>query len=301
MAVRQHLQTLPDRIKADPARYNDEHRTTATINSMLMNRLIPRGIDVKRLNLPFIERVCARYFRKVGQHWYLRGEAVGNGADGEGLFVEEVQVRDEITAIEWLRQKLQSAPALIGELRPRWMRATGLLPAAVSETLALEDLLVDNFWRDQDTNRWREPTGEERERMNDDRSIRVLHDAERFVAGTLRQPCTDQERCGWIDVLFKVCRQVEDGDSQSTPAMRGFDCGDAYRIITRLFQTILPEKVPKDVFARAKNRRRRRPSGSRTPCATMSSAARPRRPNAKDRPCSIWRKPHEQRPDRHLL
>ena len=87
--------------------------------------------------------------------------------------------------------------------------------------------------------------------MNDDRSIRVLHDAERFVAGTLRQQSTDQERCDWIDVLFKVCRQVEDGDSQSTPAMRGFDCGDAYRMITRLFQNVLPEKVPKDVFARA--------------------------------------------------
>ena len=31
--------------------------TTATINSMLMNALIPRGVSVERLNLPFIERV----------------------------------------------------------------------------------------------------------------------------------------------------------------------------------------------------------------------------------------------------
>ena len=81
-AVRQHLQTLPERIKVDPGKYNDEHRTTATINSMLMNTLIPRGVSVERLNLPFIERVCARYFRKLGQHWYLRGEAAGgNGSN----------------------------------------------------------------------------------------------------------------------------------------------------------------------------------------------------------------------------
>ena len=80
--MRQHLLTLPERIKADPAKYNDEHRTTATINSMLMNTLIPRGVSVERLNLPFIERVCARYFRKVGQHWYLRGEAVGGNGGG---------------------------------------------------------------------------------------------------------------------------------------------------------------------------------------------------------------------------
>ena len=53
-AVRQHLQTLPGRIKAEPGKYNDEHRTTATINSMLMNVLIPKGVSVERLNLPYI-------------------------------------------------------------------------------------------------------------------------------------------------------------------------------------------------------------------------------------------------------
>ncbi len=250
-AVRQHLQTLPDRIKAEPAKYSDEHRTTATINSMLMNVLIPRGVSVQRLNLPFIERVCARYFRKVGQYWYLRGQAVGNGTNQDGLFEEEVQVRDEVTAIEWLRQKLHAAPMLVGELKPFWMRATGLLPAAVSQALSLEDLLAENFWRDLDTNRWREPTDEERERMNDDRSIRVLHDAERYVAGSLRRSTTDAERSDWIDVLFKACREVEDGEARSTPALRGFDCGEGYRLVARLFQTILKEHVPPADFTRA--------------------------------------------------
>jgi hypothetical protein len=250
-AVRQHLQTLPERIKADPAKYSDEHRTTATINSMLMNTLIPRGVSVERLNLPFIERVCARYFRKIGQYWYLRGQAVGNGTGQEGLFEEEVQVTDEVTAIEWLRQKLHVAAMLIGELKPFWMRATGLLPAAVSQALSLEDLLAENFWRDRDTNRWREPTDEERERMNDDRSIRVLHDAERYVAGSLRRSTTDAERSDWIDVLFKACREVEDNEARSTPALRGFDCSEGYRLVARLFQTILKEHVPPADFTRA--------------------------------------------------
>src|SRR6266540_994224 len=74
--------------------YNDEHRTTATINSMLMNTLIPKGVDVDRLNLPFIERVCGRYFRKVGQRWYLRGEAVGSDGTSSRLIQEEVAVKD---------------------------------------------------------------------------------------------------------------------------------------------------------------------------------------------------------------
>ena len=186
-AVRQHLLTLPGRIQAEPGTYSDEHRTAATINSMLMNSLIPRGVSVEQLNLPFIERVCSRYFRKIGQHWYLRGEAVGGNGTG-GLFEEEVDIQDDLSAIDWLRQRGRERPMLIGELNPLWMRATGLLPADVSRTLSLVNLLTEHFWRDQDTNRWREPTDEERERMNDDRSTRVLHDAERYLAGSFASP-----------------------------------------------------------------------------------------------------------------
>ena len=90
-------------------KYSDEHRTNSTIHSVLMNALIPRGVSVDRLNLPFIERVCARYFRKVGQHWYLRGESIGT-FNGHALIEEEVSVKNEITAIAWLRQKIDQKP-----------------------------------------------------------------------------------------------------------------------------------------------------------------------------------------------
>src|SRR5947209_8754646 len=187
---------------------------------MLMNTLIPKGVNVDRLNLPFIERVCNRYFRKVGQRWYLRGEAVGSDGTSSGLIQQEVAVKDEISAIEWIRQHVKGEPALIGELKTLWMRATGLLPPEISQALVLEALLLDNFWRDADTNRWREPTDAERERMNDDRSLRVLHDADRFVAGTLRRATTDAERCEWIDVLFKSCEAVEDSEETALPTLR---------------------------------------------------------------------------------
>lgn len=248
-AVRQHLQTLPERIKADPTKYNDEHRTTATINSMLMNTLIPRGVSVERLNLPFIERVCARYFRKLGQRWYLRGEAAG-GNDGNALFSEEAAIKDELTAIAWLRQRLESSPMLIGELKPLWMRATGLLDAEVSQSLVLENLLTENFWRDAETNRWREPTDQEREQMNDDRSIRVLHDADRFVAGTLRRSPTDVERCDWIATLFRACKAIEENETGALPALRGFDVTEGYKLITRLFGSILIDNVPEPTYNR---------------------------------------------------
>jgi len=253
-AVRQHLRTLPERIKTDPTKYNDEHRTTATINSILMNTLIPCGVSVERLNLPFIERVCTHYFLKRGMRWYLRGEAVGG--NGDSLVQEEVAIKDELTAIAWLRQRLESRPALIGELKPLWMRATGLLPTEVSQALVMEDLLLENFWRDADTNRWREPTDEERERMNDDRSLRVLHDAERFVAETLRRATTDAERCEWIEVLFKACEAVEDNEDTALPTLRGFEPAAAYRLIGRLFQSVLRDKVTPTAYSRTEKQAR---------------------------------------------
>jgi len=238
--VRQHLQALPERIKADSNKYSDEHRTTATINSILINTLIPRGVSVEKLTLPFIERVCTRFFRKVGQRWYLRGEAVGgNGGD---LMAEELPVTDELSAIAWLRQKIQIRPMLIGELKPHWMKATGLLPAAVSRQLDLDLLLLANFWRDAGSNRWREPTADEREKMNDDRSLRVLHDAARLASGTLGRTPPGTELCDWIGVLFDTCREFEE-DPNAQSSHLGFDKTEAYRLIVKLSHHLTSEGI----------------------------------------------------------
>jgi len=172
------------------------------------------------------------------------------------LFAEEVSVKDELTAIAWLRQKLQAGTALIGELKPLWMRSTGLLPAEVSQPLVLENLLTENFWRDTDTNRWREPTPEERDKMNDDRSLRVLHDAERFAGGAPRRGTTDRERCDWIDVLFQACRAIEENETEALPALRGFNKAQAYTLIPRLFQSVLRDRVSQDAYARAEKQAR---------------------------------------------
>jgi hypothetical protein len=248
-AVRLHLQNLPERIKAEPGKYSDEHRTTSTINSMLMNVLIPRGVSVGRLNLPFIERVCSRYFRKVGQYWYLRGEAVGG--NGGTLLQEEVAVKDELTGIAWLRQKLAVRPMLIGELKPLWMRATGLMAAAQSQAVVLETLLVDNFWRDPESNRWREPTDEERERINDDRSLRVLHDADRFVSGTFSRTPSNRELCEWMKVLFDTCRDLEEGGAEVAQAHAGFEKMEGYELIVKLSHRLMKDGLEPAIWSGA--------------------------------------------------
>jgi len=131
------------------------------------------------------------------------------------------------------------------------MKATGLLPASVSQSLVLADLLISNFWRDEKSNRWREPTEAERDRMNDDKTIRVLHDAERYVAGSLRRETTDTERCEWIDALFQMCRALEEDDSHVLPSIRDLAPDEGYRLIGHLFQGVLNDSVPQDVYSRA--------------------------------------------------
>jgi len=247
-AVRQHLQALPERIKAEASVYNDEHRTTATINSMLMNTLIPKGVNVERLNLRFIERVCSRYFRKVGLRWYLRGEVVG----GQGALGVEVAIEDEVSAIAWLRQQIASGPKLIGELKPLWMRATGLLSPSIAAALDLERILTENFWRDKDINRWREPTPDEREIMNDDRSLRVLHDAERLVDGTLGRTARNPEVCEWIKVLFETCKELEENAEGAIAAHLGFDRILAYRLIVQLANRLTSEGLGTATFSAAR-------------------------------------------------
>jgi len=82
-------------------------------------------------------------------------------------------------------------------------------------------------------------------------SIRVWHDAERYVSGTLKRNSTDAERCEWMDVLFQACRAIEDSDTQAIAALRGFERENGYRLISRLFQSVLREKVSQATFIRA--------------------------------------------------
>jgi hypothetical protein len=187
------------------------------------------------------------------------------------LVQKEIAIKGELTAIAWLRQKLALRPMLIGELKPLWMRATGLLPAPVSQALVLDNLLTDNFWRDPASTRWREPTAEERERMNEDRSLRVLHDAGRFVNGTFNRKPSNGELCEWIGLLFDTCRELEDGDAAVAQAHIGFDKTEGYEIIVKLSHRLINEGLKPAVWSAAQ--KQAKVAGQRLAAAAPASAA----------------------------
>ena len=257
--IREHLRTLPQSIQKDSTIYSDEHRTTPFLNTMLMNTLIPRGVDVSRLNLPFIDRVCARYFRKVDGRWYLRDETVGDNGPSSNkgrLFQipdENVSIEDEKSAIAWLRQTLTTTPMRIGELRPHWMKATVKLTGDLS--IQLERLLRENFWLDRSTRRWRIPTADELGELNDHERQRACHDAERFLEGKLSPHPTDAEILGWIEKLYSAVGRLEEeaiglvepGEEPTLPA----DLVAYYRMMPRLLQSVLKENVDASAYTRA--------------------------------------------------
>ena len=247
--IRDHLRSLPDRIKTAPLTYSDWHRTTPFLHTMLRNALMPRGVNVDRLNLPFIGALCQRYFRYIDNRWYLPDEAIGNGRGGMTLHPVDVEIADEVSAIEWLRQILTREPMMLGDIKPLWMRATVKLTGVLSTQL--ERILSQNFWLDRTTNKWREPTGEERNRMDTTERDRVLHSAEHFLAGTLKDSPSDAELCQWIGILYDAAKAIEEKDAMGTSGSAAATPEDAltiYRQITSLFQRVLAERVDQKLY-----------------------------------------------------
>ncbi len=58
------------------------------------------------------------------------------------------------------------------------------------------------------------------------------------------------------NVLFSACKAVEENEDEALPALRGFDLREGYRLISRLFQSVLREHVPASTFSRAEKQAR---------------------------------------------
>jgi hypothetical protein len=248
-AIREHLCGLPARTQADSRKYSDEHRTTPFLNTMLMNSIL-KDVNVERINLRFIDRVCSRYFKRIDNRWYLPEEAIGAGPS-DSLF--EVEVTDETTAIQWLRQRLTHTPMRSGDLRPHWMKAT----VKVTSDLAtrLERYLRENFWLDRGTRRWRVPTEEELAQLHNLEQQRACHDAERFLADRLDPRPADMEILGWIGHLYEAASFMEqeavgltdEGEEPNLPE----DAAKLYAMMPRLLRAVLKENVEPGAYARA--------------------------------------------------
>ena len=249
--IQSYLSELPGRIKTDPKTYSDLSRTTPVLHSVVIKGLLSQNIPIEGTTPDEVEKVCARYCRKVESKWFLRGEQLSHSGDSQ-MLIEAVEIQDEKTAISWLRHQLQQRPMTEGELNTAWKMAT----LRVSLEKPIIEILTENFWQDLESKRWREPTEEERQMMNDSQTLRVLHDAERFLAGSLKRQVSDTDLCEWIEAIFRACRAVEEQEGEDLPALRDFAPVVGYRMISQLFHGVLSDHVPVAVFGRVEKQAR---------------------------------------------
>ena len=192
--LRHHLETLPERMRLDPTRYAETLRTTDALYNVVLQELMERRLSNRGVTLPYIDELCRSAFKKVEGKWYLPSEEIR----AERLNLE---VEDEPSAIEWIRQQLTGRPMTQAELVPPWRQATLKVGNRLEKTLS--QLLEENFWRDADTNRWRLPTAEERRQMGDERTLRLRRNIQRLREGKLDTLPQDAEIFEWMIFAYQ--------------------------------------------------------------------------------------------------
>lgn len=173
----------------------EEQRTTQFLHSLALRALLNANIIVEQVTLPYIDEPCRDQFKKVDGKWYLRGEVIRSSKLA-------LTIEDETSAVSWLANFFtRHGPTTLGDLISEWQKAT--LAAATKLSKDLPQLLEENFWRDERTNRWRLPTEEERERMSDVSWARTRREIERYLKGELSRMPSSTELAGWVRFCYE--------------------------------------------------------------------------------------------------
>jgi hypothetical protein len=130
-----------------------DYRTSQYLHSLALRTLLNEKISIE-LTWEQLERILQRFFRHINCHWYLPKEAIT--LSGHGFLV-----RSETTAVSWLEHVLGANPQKLSDLKPQWQIATLGAGSRIKRTF--EELLEENFWKDEATGLWCVPTAAQRE------------------------------------------------------------------------------------------------------------------------------------------
>jgi hypothetical protein len=82
-------------------------------------------------------------------------------------------------------------------------------------------------------------------------------------------------------VIFEACKAIEEEGAAATPALRGFDTDNGYRMVGRVFQTVLRERVEPAAYGRAE--KQARVASQRMAREAQQETTRAAKRHAKDR------------------
>jgi hypothetical protein len=240
--IQAHLRSLADG-QPSGATSEAEQRTTQYIHSRVIQALVPSDASLDGVSYGAVEAVLRSFCRQVEGRWYLPGEQVRRlNAQGELL----ITVRDEASAIEWLRAELRSGPKLEGDLvdRLRMASPTVRLPKTPQQ------LLEENFTYDERRGRWRLPTPAELERTMDVTRAALQRRVRAFVEAPTPQPaatlvswmreCYQRELYAEAHDLFSHIPR-EDVDETTYAELRRLDRVAGLRAGERSRQMTLPD------------------------------------------------------------
>jgi DNA modification methylase len=181
-AIVEHLHSGP------PA----DERGLQALQGLAIRALINRGFQVE-VSWRSVETALRHLgCKQVDGAWYLPGEDVPGSA---------LDIRDEASAIGWVRQILtEEGPRTRGELTPRFQQAS--LGASLRKALA--ELLDENFVLNERTNRWRLPTPEERERLNDTHALAQRREIGRILEGRPTRAYSDAELADLVIAAYRM-------------------------------------------------------------------------------------------------
>lgn len=182
--IRQHLEELPAKIKADSRTYSDALRATDALYTVALQELMSHRLSNRGVTMPYVDELCASAFKKIAGRWYLPSEEIYS----DSLLAE---IQDEPSAISWIRRRLEKRPLTFAEMVPEWRQDTFKIGDALGKSL--RQILEENFWHESETNRWRIPTEAEKAKMGDERTLRLKRKLRQLVEGRDEALNSDQE------------------------------------------------------------------------------------------------------------
>ena len=155
--VRQHLTMLPVAPHTAGGRLEVlAERTKYVLFDRMVGYHLVRGAHIPMSATEFYRLLDQEFIERDGMY-FLPDQAVRYDAERIRTEVEPLSlfVRDERSAVRWLRTRLSECPATLGELTPAYMQELQAMDAW-EEVPELADLLKENFLREPDGT-WRVP------------------------------------------------------------------------------------------------------------------------------------------------
>lgn len=147
--ITEHLRHVPVFVRSGQEVEVVSERTSQMLYDRMIAFHVQRGVAVPIGGPAFFRGLSERYPERDGMY-FLPGQVAEydkKRMKAQALKQMELFVTDEASAIQWVRQELQSKPQTFQDLQPRFMKEAQQAWAEHEQTVELREILEQNFLR----------------------------------------------------------------------------------------------------------------------------------------------------------